>query len=768
MALNVGDAVLKITGDNKDLDNALKNTDKQVKSSTDSWSKNMKMAGAAMVAVGTAIVAALTFATMAAAKEEKGIKRLEIAMRNVGIAYGGATSELEQWIDKMQQSTAYADTEMRDALASLIRITRDVEKAKDLLTLAADVGVGMNRDLTSATTLLMYALSGNWGMLERYIPAIKSAANEEEKWLMLRELFAGQAEEFAKTTAGQMKLLKNNIGDVGEAIGFALLDNLVGVLKKMNETIQSVKEWIGENTELVKGLVIFALALGGILIGLGTFLIFAPGVLAAGTMMGVGFTAMLGPIGLVILAIAAVIAIGVLLIKNWDKIVDFFTGSQRVMTKELKKQLEERTKLQKEAFEKQRADANEAHGKAVEDLRKHYGVLEGYTKDGEKTLMDIARDTSKAREEAIESEIDALERAHKEKMYLLDAEMEALDDAHNQKMRMIDEEYQSKLSALDAETNAAIKALEDELGIMDTEDKATQRSDEDATDNERLRQIQYAIRTAKNIFVQKQAERQLLDFQEEMAEKKQDRDRADKRQSIRSQIAALREQAVNQKEALQAEHDAKMEQEQALFNATRERFDKEKEALDVTLQTKLEHLQEEKEGLDKALAAELIRLEEERQAYEEAESAKLAKLKESLMQQEELLQSFHDREMARLELRAKGIEPKLVGEEEKSGWQKIVDFMNEPLVMAAAPMLAPTSFAAKKFSSFQGFEGTIPGIPGTPIPAIVHAGEYIGQGGGNTVNIYNPSVRSDNDITEITRQVSREMLRMQQMRMSYG
>lgn len=71
--------------------------------------------------------------------------------------------------------------------------------------------------------------------------------------------------------------------------------------------------------------------------------------------------------------------------------------------------------------------------------------------------------------------------------------------------------------------------------------------------------------------------------------------------------------------------------------------------------------------------------------------------------------------------------------------------------------------------SFQGFEGIVPGIPGTPIPAIVHAGEYIGQGGGNTVNIYNPVVRSDNDITEITKQVSREMYRMQQSRLlQYG
>jgi hypothetical protein len=77
------------------------------------------------------------------------------------------------------------------------------------------------------------------------------------------------------------------------------------------------------------------------------------------------------------------------------------------------------------------------------------------------------------------------------------------------------------------------------------------------------------------------------------------------------------------------------------------------------------------------------------------------------------------------------------------------------------------NIAPFKLPSFQGFEGIIPGIPGTPIPAVVHAGEYIGQSApSNTVNIYNPVVRNDNDIREITKQVSKEMERMRSLR--YG
>ena len=60
--------------------------------------------------------------------------------------------------------------------------------------------------------------------------------------------------------------------------------------------------------------------------------------------------------------------------------------------------------------------------------------------------------------------------------------------------------------------------------------------------------------------------------------------------------------------------------------------------------------------------------------------------------------------------------------------------------------------------SFQGFEGTIPGIPGTPIPAIVHAGEYIGQGasGGDIIfNVSGVSIREEADIERLAQRFYR-------------
>lgn len=129
MAISVGDAVLKITGDSADLDKSLKEVDGKVKKSTDSWAKNMKIAGAVMTGVGVAITGALVMAAKAAAEEDVGIQRLSVSMKNAGLSYEASGESLEKWIDSMQQSTAFADDQMRDALSGLVVLTGDLKEA---------------------------------------------------------------------------------------------------------------------------------------------------------------------------------------------------------------------------------------------------------------------------------------------------------------------------------------------------------------------------------------------------------------------------------------------------------------------------------------------------------------------------------------------------------------------------------------------------------------------------------------------------------------
>jgi len=250
--MDVGDAKLIISAEDK-----TQAAFNQVGKSVNNMSANFKKAGLAITAAGVAMAAALTMCIKAAAEEEAGVTRLSVAMKNMGLSYDDTRESLEKWINTQQQKTSIADDKQRSSLASLIRVTGDLTKAQDLLSLAMDISVGMNEDLEASTSKLMYALSGNWGMIERYIPALKQAKTEEEKWLMLRQLFVGQAEEYGKTVAGQFELLKNNIGDIKEAIGSVLLPILKDLSDKIMPIIEGIKEWINKHPDLARALTIF-------------------------------------------------------------------------------------------------------------------------------------------------------------------------------------------------------------------------------------------------------------------------------------------------------------------------------------------------------------------------------------------------------------------------------------------------------------------------------------------------------------------------------
>ena len=287
--------------------------------------QQMKYAGGAMLGAGTAMAAGLGMAVAAAAQEEAGIVKLSTAMKNMGLSYDDSRESLEAWIDAEQQKTSVADSEQRDALAMLIGMTGDLAKAQDLLTLAMDVSAGTGKDLASTSQLLGYALSGNWGMVERMIPALKSVETEEEKWALLRQTFAGQAEAYGQTMAGQMALLKNNMGDVVETLGAALLPVMTDLVGWVQKLVQWVKNL---DPELVKWVAIgIAVASAMLSVGGGLLLIigFLPQLAAGLAIAKVAFAGLslamtANPIGIVIAAVAALIAVIIILVKNWDKV----------------------------------------------------------------------------------------------------------------------------------------------------------------------------------------------------------------------------------------------------------------------------------------------------------------------------------------------------------------------------------------------------------------------------------------------------------------
>lgn len=126
------------------------------------------------------------------------------------------------------------------------------------------------------------------------------------------------------TPADKFQMALNSAKDVGYELGNTLLPMITPLIEKFTDKLQKVSDWwasLSPKTQkmieiaglIVAGIGPLLMIIGSLLGALGNIIIIAP-------MVGSAFSVMLGPVGLIIAGIAALIAIGVLLYKNWDKI----------------------------------------------------------------------------------------------------------------------------------------------------------------------------------------------------------------------------------------------------------------------------------------------------------------------------------------------------------------------------------------------------------------------------------------------------------------
>ena len=114
------------------------------------------------------------------------------------------------------------------------------ECAKGVVALT---NVGMSEE--AATRALAQAYAGNYGALERYIPALKDAADETDKQTALNDFLTQGYERQAatlNTVEGSWNALKGRIGDAKEVVGQAIVENLnlSGVFQKVGDKVNEL------------------------------------------------------------------------------------------------------------------------------------------------------------------------------------------------------------------------------------------------------------------------------------------------------------------------------------------------------------------------------------------------------------------------------------------------------------------------------------------------------------------------------------------------
>ena len=124
--------------------------------------------------------------------------------------------------------------------------------------------------------------------------------------------------------ADRAKLAFDNLKLVGYELGATIQETLTPAIEWMVEKLQALVQWFQNLPSGIQTAIVvvagLAAAIGPLLIAIGT-MIKLGGVLMTGLSgLGAAFTLLTGPVGLVIAAIAAAIAIGVAIYKNWEDI----------------------------------------------------------------------------------------------------------------------------------------------------------------------------------------------------------------------------------------------------------------------------------------------------------------------------------------------------------------------------------------------------------------------------------------------------------------
>lgn len=219
-----------------------------------------KAALPATLALGGLAVAA-TDVFKAYAEDQAAADKLALSLKNSTGATDTQIASVEKFISATSRAAAVSDDELRPALDNLVRGTKNVTDAQNLLSLGLDISAGTGKDLDAVTQALSKAYNGNLTALKKLDPSlaalIKSGASTDEVFAALGKTFGGQAAAQANTAQGRMKNLSIQMGELKESIGAAVAP----LIEKMLPAFQAVGNWISSNTGLVVGL---GVAIGGL------------------------------------------------------------------------------------------------------------------------------------------------------------------------------------------------------------------------------------------------------------------------------------------------------------------------------------------------------------------------------------------------------------------------------------------------------------------------------------------------------------------------
>jgi len=352
----VAKAEQELKGFEKQLSTTVKTTETW-KEKLDKVQTSLKDFGAKMTDMGKNLSMKVTAPIVAVgAASFKMAADLQDAMGATDQIFAQASDSVKKWADNLDSYYGIAEGEaleyanmMGSMLKNIGGLTEEEasKQAQTLIELAGDLTAMYGGTTADAVRALTGALKGNNTMLDNYGMAandamIKTKALEMGLYdgtgqmdlatkqaatlaLIMEQTGAaqGQAAREAEGASGGMRAFATEVKNLSTDIGQVLLPVITPLIKNLNDI---AKKFGDLSPGMKKAIVIvagLAAAIGPLLIVLGMMASGLGAIVGILPVLGTALTVLTGPVGIVVAAIAGLIAIGVLLYKNWEEIKAF-------------------------------------------------------------------------------------------------------------------------------------------------------------------------------------------------------------------------------------------------------------------------------------------------------------------------------------------------------------------------------------------------------------------------------------------------------------
>jgi len=232
--------------------------------------------GKALGAVGIgfgikAIADTLLDAAKAASADAKSTQLLNTQLvKNAG-ATKAALTQNDKFIEALSLETGIMDDDLRPSMGKLVRATKDVDKAQELLALSLDAATVAGKPVETVSQAMARAFTGNRTALVKLFPTLKES---KDLFGDLEKIVGGaaiaQADPFMKLN-NSMDILKEKLGVVVLPILIDFIDEIgkpggaIEVVGKFFDDLANPKSDVGKTFTEIKD------AVGEVIKGVGDF-----------------------------------------------------------------------------------------------------------------------------------------------------------------------------------------------------------------------------------------------------------------------------------------------------------------------------------------------------------------------------------------------------------------------------------------------------------------------------------------------------------------